>query len=405
MGQCCGCCDDEMKIVVVGTSGSGVTTTALTLRSFASNANHGVATASPSPARSAPDWEVLISPSVALRAFSSVPFATCGRADMSGGDRMRATVRNRPRSLTIVDAGPVTHPGYRDAVDLSHHLRTSDGVIVVIDATRTLGSQRAHKVMEIVASGKRPSTPVFILVNKYDVLADDLIVPEDIVRAQFPLLTSVRAQTPWRCLPGAAANAAFDPSHILAFLLDPGCIDPAAHVVLLFDDTHQTDSGNNDQTLMQLEAPPSHAADDDATTARSSTATAAVGADKSPLALEIESSQQQRRAESQNSPASSAGIPPLASSAAAVDMAEKTFLGARGFASLRSTSEASSAAIVVGDGGASAAEHTGCGGTDSLGSSVRPSLLALAGRRAALPASASADDDESERKLLDAEHA
>jgi hypothetical protein len=276
MGTCTTCCRDDFRLVVIGTAASGVTTTCHALLSIVSEAenrrrvrndssathihptlnggsnnnsahhHHHQSSTTPHEYRDLipkTTKRPLIIPSVALKIFPSVPFAI---PDEKRKSKFR---RKLPDSIIVVDCGPVTHPHYRDSVQLNQQLREANGILIVVDATKNLQAQKAAKVFELVASGVRPGTPVFILVNKYDVVehAENLIVPQDILQAQFPLLISSRCRTPWRCLPGASGDfELFDPTHIFEFLFDPTGLDFSENVVLMKSDDEDEDQNNGD---------------------------------------------------------------------------------------------------------------------------------------------------------------
>jgi hypothetical protein len=227
MGACC--CGDRgssRTVVVLGTAGSGVTT--LTRRLRQDDHQGPRRTVGPSPPTDE-EWTHVPLPSYGIDA--RVP-----------------RVRRRGASFRFIDAGPCTvaSPPARPApscrVDLSDYerklrvlLETCNGVVVVLDASRTLDEQQAQTVMNFINRSAARHRPLMVLLSKYDVVASDNLstplTPEYASRA----LHLTQRTAPWGCFPTVLTHRYLCLDHVLDFLSNPSicasdAIGPTIHI-------------------------------------------------------------------------------------------------------------------------------------------------------------------------------
>jgi signal recognition particle receptor subunit beta len=125
-------------------------------------------------------------------------------------------------TFRVVDAGPVGAPGDPPSKALLQAMDRCDGVVLVLDATRSLEEQHARFVYDTMAGAVPSDTPCLVLANKCDLQLSQLTPAVVASGLELPLRRGV-----WLCQPAAATHRLYMPRSVLAFFTDPAAYSAA----------------------------------------------------------------------------------------------------------------------------------------------------------------------------------
>jgi hypothetical protein len=208
MGTCC--CGDlgrSRTVVVMGSSGSGVTTLVRRLRSpLCCGPRAPVAGSTVTPER----WTHRPLPSLSV-------------------DASPVKLRHAGHNYRFVDAGPCTVPSppsrpgsspRQCSRDLEPWLSIAHAIVIVLDASRTLDEQGARCLAQFVRT-RAASRPIAVLLSKYDTATHDTL-GQFLTPTQASDFLALRDQkAPWIAHPCVISHRGLDLTPLFTFFHDP----------------------------------------------------------------------------------------------------------------------------------------------------------------------------------------